>query len=55
MLAENEKIGTCILPMRTLMDVDNSITSDEYTVEITSLTELPHPIEVSQIVRQLKP
>jgi hypothetical protein len=54
MLAEDEKIGTCILPLRTLMDVDNSITSDEYTMGITSLTEFPHPIEVSQIVRRLK-
>jgi hypothetical protein len=34
-LAENEKIETCILPLSTLMDVDNSITTDEYTVEIT--------------------
>jgi hypothetical protein len=37
------------------MAIDNLITSDEYIVEITSLTEDPHPIEVSQMVRPLKP
>jgi hypothetical protein len=32
------------------MDVDNLITSDEYTAEIASLTGHPYPIIVSQKV-----
>jgi hypothetical protein len=39
----------------TVMDVDNLITTDEYSMNITTLAGHPHPIEVSQKMRPWNP
>jgi hypothetical protein len=38
-----------------VMDVDNLITTDEYSMEIITLAGHPHPIEVSQKMRPWNP